>query len=262
MSASHAQLAGTAPEHRPAPAFELDEAACIRDEFLTLASHELMTPLTSLTLQVQRMKRMSERRAGEAPTWVASLDVVGRQISRLTRLCDDMLQAIKLRSGQLSPERRTVDLGALVRDVVAGVGVEIPAASCAISVDAAEGVVGRWDRAQLERLVFHLLKNAVIFGEGRPVALEVHAGPAGAELLVRDQGMGIAKKDQERIFACFERLVDADHFGGLGLGLYFAREIVRAHDGSIHVESAPGRGSTFIVNLPFDPSAAGWSLSR
>ncbi|KYG05872.1 sensor histidine kinase [Sorangium cellulosum] len=250
MSALNPQRTGTLDARRPARASEHDGADCLRDEFLKLASHELKTPLTSLALQVQRMKRMSERHAEDASTWVASLEVVGRQVNRLARLCDDMLQAISLRAGQLAPERQSVDLGALVREVVAGLPVELRAPSAAISVDAPEGVVGLWDREQLGRLVFHLVKNAITFGEDRPVSVEVKAPPGGAQLLVRDRGTGIAEEDQERIFACFERAGDVEHFGGLGLGLYIAREIVHAHGGRIGVESALGRGSTFVVDLP------------
>ncbi|XXX72876.1 HAMP domain-containing sensor histidine kinase [Sorangium sp. So ce134] len=256
MSALNPQRTGTLDAGRPARASERDRADYLRDEFLTLASHELKTPLTSLALQVQRMKRMSERQAEDASTWVASLEVVGRQVNRLARLCDDMLQAISLRAGQLAPERESVDLGALAREVVARLPVELCAPSAAISIDAPEGVVGRWDRGQIARLVFHLVKNAVVFGEGRPVSLEINASPGGARLLVCDRGMGIAEEDHERIFACFERAGDVEHFGGLGLGLYIAREIAHAHGGRIGVESAPGRGATFIVDLPLEPEPA------
>ncbi|MGK3992716.1 sensor histidine kinase [Sorangium sp. So ce1024] len=252
MSALNAQVAGTLDAPRSACAPERDGRDGLRDEFLALASHELMTPLTSLRLQVQRMKRMSERQAESASTWGASLDVVGRQVNRLTRLCDDMLLAIKLRAGQVAAERRSVDLGAVVWEVVAGLAVEIRAPSSVILVDAQEGVVGRWDGEQVARLVFHLVKNAIVFGEGRQIVLQVTACPGGARLVVRDHGKGIAAEDHERIFGCFERVGDVEHYGGLGLGLYIAREIVRAHGGSIGVESAPGRGATFTVELPLD----------
>ncbi|WP_437730197.1 sensor histidine kinase [Sorangium sp. So ce1335] len=252
MSASNAQLAGTRDARRSPCAPEHDGGTGLRDEFLALASHELITPLTALRLQVQRMKRMSERQAEESSAWLASLDVVGRQVNRLTRLCDDMLQAIRLRAGQLAPERQSVDLGALVWEVIAGLAVELRSPSSAILVDAQEGVVGRWDREQIGRLVFHLVKNAIVFGEGRQIVLQVEPCPGGARLVVLDHGKGIAEEDQERIFACFERVGDVDHYGGLGLGLYLAREIVRAHGGSIGVESAPGRGATFTVELPLD----------
>ncbi|WP_438031776.1 sensor histidine kinase [Sorangium sp. So ce204] len=256
MSVSNAPLTGTPDARRPARGCEPDAGASVRDEFLTLASHELLTPLTSLKLQVQRMKRLSEQRAEDGSTWVASLEVVGRQVNRLTRLCDDMLQAIRLRSGPLDPERETVDLGALVREVIAELSVELRSPSSTISIDAPEGVVGRWDREQMGRLVFHLVKNAIQFGAGRPISIEVKACPGGAELLVRDRGAGIAEEDQARIFRCFERAGGVVHFGGLGLGLYIAREIVRAHGGTIGVESSPGCGSTFMIELPLEPEPA------
>ncbi|MFS8069323.1 MAG: sensor histidine kinase, partial [Byssovorax sp.] len=138
----------------------------------------------------------------------------------------------------------------LVREVVASVAVQCPSAACTITVDADEGLLGRWDRGQIERLVFHLLKNAVTFGDHEPIEVEARATVGGARLTVRDHGSGIAPEDQARIFECFERAAPVEHFGGLGLGLYIARAVVSAYHGSIRVESEPGRGATFIVELP------------
>jgi two-component system, OmpR family, sensor histidine kinase SenX3 len=228
------------------------EAARLRDEFLMLASHELMTPLTSLKLQVQTMKVMSEREPEASPAWAASmLAVCDRQIGRLSRLFDDVLQAIRIQADELEPAREEIDLGALVREVVASVAAQSPIAAHTITVDVDEGLLGRWDRGQIERLVFHLLKNAVTFGNHQPIAVEARAMAGGARLTVRDHGDGIAPEDQARIFECFERAAPVEHFGGLGLGLYIARAVARACHGSIRVESEPGCGATFIVELPF-----------
>jgi signal transduction histidine kinase len=227
------------------------EADRLRDEFLMLASHELMTPLTSLKLQVQTMKVMSEREPEAAPAWASSmLAVCDRQIGRLSRLFDDMLQAIRIQADELEPAREEVDLGALVREVAASVAEQSPVAACTITVDADEGLLGRWDRGQIERVMFHLIKNAIAFGNHEPIAVEARATAGGVRLTVRDHGSGIAPEDQARIFECFERAAPVEHFGGLGLGLYIARAVVRAHHGSIRVESEPGCGATFIVELP------------
>jgi signal transduction histidine kinase len=234
------------------------EAARLRDEFLLLASHELMTPLTSLKLQVQTIKLMSEREPETAPPWAPSLlDVCDRQIGRLSRLFDDVLQAIQIQADELEPALEEIDLAALVREVVARAVRQGAKAGCMITIDADEGTIGRWDRGQIERLVFHLIKNAVTFGEHRPVEVEVRATGEGARLTVRDHGCGIAPEHHARIFERFERAAPVEHFGGLGLGLYIARAVVRAYHGSIRVESEPGRGATFIVELPLAPEGDG-----
>jgi signal transduction histidine kinase len=226
-------------------------SARLRGDFLMLASHELLTPLTALKLQMEAMKRMGEREEAPAPPWArAMLAACDRQLGRLSMLCDDLLQAIRLQAGDLSPAMEDVDLGALVREVVLGVASQSRIAAQTIAVGVDEGLVGRFDRHLMERLLFHLVDNAVTFGEERPIAVAAWAVPGGVRLTVRDQGIGIAKEDQERIFSCFERAVSVEHYGGLGLGLYLARAVARTHGGSIRVESEPGRGATFIVEIP------------
>jgi signal transduction histidine kinase len=110
--------------------------------------------------------------------------------------------------------------------------------------------LGRWDPARLDQVVTNLLTNAMKFGPGKPIQITVHATAGGATMIVRDQGIGIAADAQARIFERFERGVSAQHYGGLGLGLYIARQIVEAHHGHIAVESALGQGATFVVTLP------------
>jgi two-component system sensor histidine kinase SenX3 len=227
------------------------EDARLRGDFLMLASHELMTPLTSLKLQMQAMRRRSERDHAEVPAWAASmLAVCDRQIGRLSRLCEDLIQAIRVQADDLSPASEETDCGSLVREVARSVASQSQVAADTIAVSADEGLVGRWDRSLIERLLFHLIKNAVTFGDHKPVTVEARATDGGVRFTVRDQGIGIAKEDQERIFGCFERVVPVEHFGGLGLGLYLARAVVHAYEGSIRVESEPGSGATFIVELP------------
>jgi two-component system, OmpR family, sensor histidine kinase SenX3 len=229
-----------------------------RDEFITVASHELMTPVTSMKLQAQLMQRALAHEPEESRgRMTAMLELFDRQLSRLTQLCDELLWATSIQSSELSLVREEVDLGELVRHVVEGLISQRPEARDLMTVHVEGTPMGRWDRAQLERLLVHLLKNAVTYGEGKPIAVEVIEAVDGARLSVRDQGMGIAEADQSRIFERFERAVPASHFGGLGLGLYIARAIVQAHGGSIRVESAVAEGATFLVELPAETAALG-----
>jgi signal transduction histidine kinase len=224
----------------------------VRDEFVALASHELKTPLTSLKLQVQTMKHLVDREPAASPAWAATMLVTfDRQIGRLASLVEDLLLTTRIQAGELTPAPEDVDLGALVREVVADVVAQGRISGASFTLELEEGLGGSWDRRLLARVLFHLFKNAVTFGGHRPITVAVHAEPGHAvRITVRDHGAGIAAEDLERIFDCFERAAPVEHFGGLGIGLYLARTIVRAHGGSIGVESEPGRGTTFTVELP------------
>jgi signal transduction histidine kinase len=118
-------------------------------------------------------------------------------------------------------------------------------------VNAPEALTGVWDRTRLEQVVTNLVTNAARYGHGKPIDITVAADARSVRLVVRDHGIGIAPEDQRRIFERFERAASRN-FGGLGLGLYIARQIVEAHGGSIHVSSELGVGSSFTVELPRD----------
>jgi signal transduction histidine kinase len=117
-------------------------------------------------------------------------------------------------------------------------------------VDATTSVVGDWDRARLEQVVTNLLSNAIKYAAGAPVDVRVWKEGDGARLSVRDRGIGIAPSETSRIFEPFERAVSSRHYGGLGLGLYIVRRIVESHSGRVVVDSRPGEGATFTVELP------------
>src|SRR5581483_1315505 len=120
----------------------------------------------------------------------------------------------------------------------------------ALEVECQPGVRGRWDRAGLAEIVSSVLANALKYTRGEPVSVSVAGASERAPIVVRDRGIGISQEDQERIFERFERAASAEHYGGLGLGLWVARQVVEALHGRIRVESRPGEGSTFEVVLP------------
>ncbi|WP_437594472.1 sensor histidine kinase [Sorangium sp. So ce1000] len=233
------------------------EAIRVRDEFLTMATHELNTPMTSLTLSLEAMARaLQSGRAGEPQAIGRQVDRALRQTARLTRLNDELLDVSRIHARRFSLEVAGVDLGAVVRDVIARFRLDLERAGCSVSLRDSGRIVGFWDRARIDQIVSNLLANAIKFGAGKPVEISVGEGGEGGEeartarLSVRDHGIGIDPARQGQIFERFERAVSERHYGGLGLGLYVSRSIAEAHGGSIRVESALGAGATFIVELP------------
>lgn len=220
-----------------------DEARIVRENFLTVAAHELRTPLTTLRLRLQRLG---------APSGTSDDDLRAalRQVLRMDGLIHQFLDAIHLQQARIELDRKTIDLGALAREVGNRLA---PGAVTALEVQAPLPVVGRWDPARLEHVIAHLLLNAFKFGRGKPVQLRVERDGNRALLSVQDEGIGIARADQERIFRRFERAVGVRHYGGLGLGLWIASEFVQAHGGTIRVESDAGKGALFTVDLPIEP---------
>ena len=232
---------------------EAVDAIHARDEFLSVASHELRTPLSALQLQIQTLLQPSRRlpQAVLSPEQMtAKLEMAHRQIERLSRLIGELMDVSRITAGRLRVELEEIDLAAVVRDVVRRLGEEAKRSHSHVEVSAAIPVVGMWDRIRVEQVVTNLLTNAFKFGGGKPIEITVEEkGPTG-RLVVVDHGIGIAPEDMDRIFQRYEQAISSRAFGGLGLGLYIARQIVEAHGGTIRVESQRGIGSTFIVDLP------------
>jgi len=242
----------------------LRQAVALRDDFLAVASHELRTPLTALKLEVSNLLRLARLDAGsERARLIAKVEKIDAQTARLRGLIDDLLDVSTLAAGQLELQIGPVDLAQVTSEVGARFIDEAARLGSPLTIDARERAVGCWDRERLEQVVSNLISNAVKYGDGKPIDVVVRAeertdgGTDGghARLIVRDQGLGIAPGDQERIFGRFERAVDSGKFGGIGLGLWIVKQIVNVFGGAITVESAPRSGSTFTVELPYRPLA-------
>jgi signal transduction histidine kinase len=234
-----------------------------RDEFLSVASHELRTPLTSLELQVATLERAAVNgHSVPAEKFSVKLEAITRQLGRLTRLVENLLDVSRVSSGRLALEVETVDLGQVVHDVVARFRDQLIRADCQLSVDVEERCDGQWDRMRLEQMVTNLLSNAIKYGPGKPIEIRLKSHGDSCELIVQDAGIGIAVEDQVRIFERFERAGSHRQFGGLGLGLWIVNQIVQAMGGNISVTSHLGAGSQFAVSLPRNltlPQAEGGS---
>lgn len=242
---------------------EASDAVRARDEFLSIASHELKTPLTSLQLQLESALRsaMSEpapappptdpsATAGSSPRLAARLESANRQVLRLTQLINRLLDISVITSGRIALAVEEIDLVDLVRDAVHRLDDDAVRAETSVRVSAVASVVGRWDRGRLEQVVTNLVSNALKYGAGKPVEVIVSEEDGRAVLVVKDQGIGIEKEAQARIFERFERAVSSSHYGGFGLGLWIVRQIVDSLGGHIEVTSTLGVGTTFRVRLP------------
>ncbi|WP_437539210.1 ATP-binding sensor histidine kinase [Sorangium sp. So ce726] len=227
------------------------EAVRMRDEFLTVATHELNTPMTSLLLTLEAMERgIRSGRSWDPQAVGRQVDRALRQATRVIRLNRELLDVSRINAARLRLDVAEVDLGAVVREVLARFKLDLARAGCSVSLRECGRVVGLWDGSRVDQIVSNLLANAIKFGAGKPVEISVGEEAGTARLSVRDHGIGIDPALQKQIFERFERAVSDKHYGGLGLGLYISRSLVEAHGGSICVESALGAGATFIVELP------------
>jgi len=228
---------------------EAQEAARMREEFLSVAGHEMRTPLTSLQFQLHTVQKRLE--AAQPEKAMETLARARAQLERLASLTEELLDVTRITSGRMTLELEEVDLAQLVGETAERLREGGARAGCALTIEAPSSATGVWDRSRLDQVVTNLLSNAVKFGGGNPITVRVASDTSGAKLTVSDQGIGISAADQSRIFERFERAVSKQSYGGLGLGLWISRQIVEAHGGRIRVESTPGLGSTFEVTLPW-----------
>ena len=233
----------------------LQEAVYARDEFLSIASHELKTPLTSLKLQAQMIKRAINKNGPDFnPTEKLStlVDQTDRQTLRLERLVDDMLDISRIRTGRLRIEKTKFNLCDLVKDITERMREQFQDIEGGMpTLDLCEDATGVWDRVRMEQVITNLLTNAIKYGKGKEIIINVTSTKDKTTLKVTDRGLGISSEFKDKIFDRFERAgMSANEVSGLGLGLYITKQIVKAHHGHIWVTSEIGKGSTFIVELP------------
>jgi signal transduction histidine kinase/CheY-like chemotaxis protein len=238
---------------------DLKTAVRTREDFLAVASHELLTPLTALRFEVANAIRSWNRaEAASAPRDHALdyLRTMERSIGRLTRLSNYLLDVSRIEAGKLLLERSTFDLAELAQEVVLRYRDELRAAGCTATVVADGAVVGCWDKTRLDQTVTNLLTNAIKYAPGKAIDLEVKKKGQSASLVVRDHGDGIAPERRERIFRKFERSAEPSDGQGFGLGLWIVHQIVSRHGGTVEAVSESGVGTTFSIVLPLETADA------
>jgi signal transduction histidine kinase len=231
---------------------EAQHAIRLREEFLSIASHELKTPITALQLQVQSLlSGLARSPEGPSPERLRrSLETVERQVGRQTQLVNDLLDVSRIGAGRLELHPEAVHLSSLVREVAERFEPELTRTGSTLGLELSPEAIGFWDRLRLDQVVTNLLSNAVKYGRGNPIHLCTLVEGERVRLTVGDGGIGIAPESLSRLFNRFERAVSERNYGGFGLGLWITRQIVEAMGGRIAVESELGVGSTFTVELP------------
>jgi PAS domain S-box-containing protein len=231
---------------------QAQRAIGVRDQFLSIASHELRTPLTSLMLQLTSFSRLVTAGTFASLPQQKAAERVARmeqQAERLSHLVDELLDVSRISAGRFSIDRQPTDVVEIVREVLDRFADEAAVTQSALRLTAPPSLRGSWDRNRLDQVVTNLVANAIKYASGQPIDIEVTLRDRSAVIVVRDRGPGIHETDQRRIFEQFERAAPAA-LAGLGLGLWIAARIVEAHGGHIRVESQPGMGASFIVEIP------------
>lgn len=227
---------------------EADAAiARARDQFFMIAGHELKTPLTCLHLQLQ----VQEWEITNSPeNALLNINKQRRHLSRITRIVDNMLDQSKIEERSIDLHLEKFNLAYMVQDVIDEFSVTAQNSNVEIFFESTGEIKGKWDRFRLEQVLFNLLINALRYGNKKPIYVSVISQDGHALIKVRDEGIGIKKEDHHRIFEKFERAVSDDNRDGIGLGLFISNNIVKAHKGSIELQSESGKGSEFTVVLP------------
>jgi signal transduction histidine kinase len=219
----------------------LMETLFYREEFLSIASHELKTPLTSIKLHTQVFKRNSSYSKEKVDRLVDQIDI---QSTRLIKIIDDMLDISRIRTGQLVMTKTKFNLSEVVEELLAA----------QISSKIESNIFINGDRERIIQAISVILNNAARYGRGLPIRVRLVQRKTKIIFSVQDQGYGISPEDQKRIFQRFQRAVPASEVSGIGLGLFIANEIVESHNGKIIVKSEIGQGSTFKVNFKREES--------
>lgn len=229
---------------------DLKKAVQSRDEFLSMASHELKTPLTSLKMQLQMRMRYMDRGKSLIHRLEKMVKDDEKQVNRLIRLVDDMLDISRIQNGSIDLVKTDFNLKDLIIEVVDRHSFIFHSVNSEIVLETLEPIEGCWDRFKIEQILINLITNALKYGNHHDIFIGCYQEEDRACFYVKDQGIGIDKKDLERIFVLFERVQSNINISGLGLGLYIVKKMVEAHGGEISIDSEPMKGSTFTVKLP------------
>ena len=230
---------------------QLRDAVRARDEFLSVAAHELRTPITTLGLQIDGLPRVLERVPGALNDDVARrLKLIRRQVDRLTALVAALVDVSRITSGKLQLSKERADLVEVVKSVAERFGDDAQRSGSSLRFVSDGPIWGEFDVSRVDQMATNLVSNAIRYGLGRPIAIGVARDGEQSRFWVEDRGIGIPSEHQARIFQQFERAAPSTNYGGLGLGLWISRQLVEAMGGTISVRSNENSGAVFTVEIP------------
>lgn len=228
---------------------ELRAAVAARDEFIAVAAHELRNPMTPIMGQVQLLLSRA-RRERVSGSLIGGLEMLETAVEHYVRRATTLLEITRLNADKIQLQPTSFDLCELIQDCVRKYEQMAARAGSTLLCLAGEPVLGTWDRLATEQVLDNLVSNAVRYGDGNPVSVDVAAEAHRVVVRVIDRGVGIAPADRTKIFERFEQGSTAPRSGGFGIGLWLSNKLVQAQGGRLQVESELGQGSTFIVSLP------------
>jgi PAS domain S-box-containing protein len=226
----------------------IEAALRLREDFISIAAHELRTPMTTVFARLQLAERRLSRENYDKDALRRDLDIVRKGADRLRGLLERLLDISRIRSGRLELDRAPTDVVALTR-TVAGELAETAGQEIVVRGPASSAEDADIDPVRIEEVLTNLIDNAIKYGASdRPIEIDITEGPSSVRVSVSDRGPGVAPEQRELIFKPFHRASPDSR--GVGLGLHVAREIVKLHGGSLTVEERAGGGAKFVLVLP------------
>lgn len=225
------------------------EALRAREEFISIASHEFKNPISAVYMKLQLAERIVKENP-QHPKLRELLSSSKLQCQRISELIEKLLDVTRIQVGKIELNLAPTDLVALVKEVTQRFSTELNQKGISMEIVAPQILTGTWDRVRLDQIITNLLSNAIKYGDAKPIQIKVEGTHDRVKVRVTDQGIGIAPRDQDRIFQRFERASSSARISGLGLGLYVSGQIATAHGGTLFVKSELGHGSTFTLDLP------------
>jgi len=232
---------------------EAEKGIQVRDDFISIASHELKTPLTSLDLQFQIIKRWFNKKEYSETAFTKLQKVFEDsilQLDKISNLIEDLLDVSRVQRGKFDFNFEKNDVAVLVRDTLSRLASQLKSMGCELKWGKVEQAFCNCDAFRIDQALSNLISNSMKYGQGKEIEVSVIKVHDNVEISVKDYGVGIAPENQKKIFERFERAVSFKNISGLGLGLYITKEIIEAHGGMIEVESTLGHGALFKVFLP------------
>ncbi len=232
---------------------EMKAASVMREDFMSIVAHEIKTPLTGIRGYGQLLERYMFREQPDLDHARRAVSGLRTQIERFLTLANDLLDATRIHHGRLDLRLEPCDLRAVAQDAIERISTTSLSNNRVVKLDVEGPVMGVWDAARIDQVLFILLSNALSYSQQGPVRMSLRQDKDHVLITVSDEGMGIEQSDVRNLFVPFERGAKASGMAeGSGLGLYLAREIVLHHGGQISIRSQPKIGTTVTVQLPME----------